>query len=178
MHNLELVTLITYICGILGGILLLLCIILAFIFIVWQCRRYFCSSDSQYSIVPISQNGGSVIENGFVHRKGSIPGDDPHQIPLLCSENEDGSRNNKKKPRVIKSKNDSHSQAPVKKKLLWKKGRKKSITRMPADRHREDEKVEFSDDDLDVPRDRIFRRNPAVIKFKTDVGKKYVEYQG
>ncbi|TRY80364.1 hypothetical protein TCAL_02999 [Tigriopus californicus] len=167
MDSLDLVTIITYICGILGGILLVLCIVLAFLFIVVQCKAYFCPRDSQYSVVPIAQNG-VAIENGFNSKKGYVPGDDPHQEPLLSLMDESGNaRKNGKKPRIIRSQHENHSQPPVKKKLLWKKGRKKSITRMPAKQTNEDEKVEFSDEDLDVPRDRIFRKNPNVIRFKS-----------
>lgn len=69
MDGLDLVTIITYICGILGGILLVLCIVLALLFIVVQCKAYFCPRESQYSVVPIAQNG-VAIENGFSHKKG------------------------------------------------------------------------------------------------------------
>ena len=59
---------------------------------------------------------------------------------------------------------------PVKKKLLWKRGKKKSLSigegYPQAQGQGQRSSVEFSDDDLDVPRDRIFRKNPRAIKFK------------
>ena len=53
----EIVDLVTYICAALGGVLLLLCIILAAIFLYSVCRKNLCpgSSNRQYVIVPTDQ---------------------------------------------------------------------------------------------------------------------------
>ena len=73
--DMEIVDLVTYICAALGGVLLLLCIILAAIFLYSVCRKNLCpgSSNRQYVIVPTDQEG----QNGsIVLRKFSTEGND------------------------------------------------------------------------------------------------------
>ena len=69
MDSLALIQLITYICAILGGILLLLCIVLAAFFIYFQCIKLrrthdslLTSSNGQYVIVPTGVNRTIDVE--------------------------------------------------------------------------------------------------------------------
>ncbi len=75
--DLEVIEIVTYICAILGGILLLLCIILAAFFIYGFCKKHFgCDpllfeSNNRYVIVPSENNA----ENGqIILRKYSSEG--------------------------------------------------------------------------------------------------------
>ena len=57
--DLDLINVITYVCAALGGVLLLLCIILAAFFVYSACKKHFCpgSLSAEYVIVPTEQNG-------------------------------------------------------------------------------------------------------------------------
>lgn len=75
MNSLDWINLITYICAVLGGILLFLCIILACFFIYFQCRRLRredqgVGQQRQYVIVPSGEHP-RILENGHAQsRKG------------------------------------------------------------------------------------------------------------
>ncbi len=90
MSSLEVIDLVTYVCAALGGILLLLCIILATILIYLQCRqvinvvvyemtilktikidfffrKHFFPGSARYVVVPAENEAN--IENGYVKQK-------------------------------------------------------------------------------------------------------------
>ena len=57
----DLINVIIYVCASLGGVLLLLCIILASFFIYSYCKKHFCPglSHRQYVIVPTEHTSGN-----------------------------------------------------------------------------------------------------------------------
>ena len=59
--DMDLINVIIYVCASLGGVLLLLCIILASFFIYSYCKKHFCPglSHRQYVIVPTEHTSGN-----------------------------------------------------------------------------------------------------------------------
>ena len=67
--DMDLINVIIYVCASLGGVLLLLCIILASFFVYSFCKKHFCPgiSHREYVIVPTEQNGvnGQIVLKKF-----------------------------------------------------------------------------------------------------------------
>lgn len=60
----DTISLITFICGVLGGILLLLCVILVSFFIYTMCRKHCFPGIGQYSVVPAAEGPGILVTTG------------------------------------------------------------------------------------------------------------------
>lgn len=136
----DLITVITYICAGLGGVLLLLCIILAAFLIVAYCKKYLGLGSAQYVIVQTVD--GASLENGTPSSS----------IVLRKFSRDDLARDKVDVGGVVV--NETKSKVPpVKKKMLWRKNKKKSIDIMPPNGNNCDTGVQFSAEDLDVPKE-------------------------
>ena len=140
--DMEIVDLVTYICAALGGVLLLLCIILAAIFLYSVCKKNLCPGSSrQYVIVPADSEGqnGSIVLRKFstedLEKNGIISSS-------ISFEDENDSKFMKNVP-------------PVKKKMLWKQ--KKKSYQQQIIFNKIDEDIQFKDEELDVPKERLFK---------------------
>ena len=81
--DMDLINVIIYVCASLGGVLLLLCIILASFFICGFCKKHCCPTGGiiqrQYVIVPTEQTGtnGQIVLKKF-SSEGTMPGNCLH----------------------------------------------------------------------------------------------------
>ena len=151
--DMNLINIIIYVCASLGGVLLLLCIILASFFVYNLCVKYFGIGRigrQQYVIVPTENTNGP---NGqIVLRKFSTEDLEKNGIVSTSITFEDESEG---KDLSLPKKNIP----PVKKKMLWKQ-KKKSYQQQSIpfqNVEEEDEDIKFNEEELDVPKtERLF----------------------
>lgn len=144
-----------YVCASLGGILLLLCIIIAAFFIYGYCIKHFSRvSPRQYVIVPTHQGPEDQQNGQIVLRKFSTEDLEKSgilQTSLKFEDESDGNNLQGKK-----------NVPPVKKKMLWKQ-KKKSYQQQSipfqqlAQETNDNEDIKFRDEELKVPKERLFK---------------------
>ena len=135
--NLELIEIITYTCAGLGGVLLFLCIILASFIIYGFCKRYCSKQTQRYSVVPLTRDPVD-IETAVLQRF-QVNNDAAKGLSGLGLIDEvDGIQ-----------KDSIKNEAPIKRKLFWKK--KKEIQRKVSV-----EDTRFSDEELNAGKPKHF----------------------
>ena len=72
METLDLITVVTYVCAILGGILLFICVLLALFILYLQCKNHLRERESSYVVVPRGDPTPINAENGTVGKKGEV----------------------------------------------------------------------------------------------------------